>query len=206
MEYIVKDNVNIVDVIISQAGDISEWDNILKANNFTSWTPELKIGDIVQIPNVIKQEVNISNYHYGIETLLTDIESTLDAVVVGEFPEIIVLDYKVYYVVKEGETIRDVVLNQTGDLLNWDKVLDINNFTNWCPEIKAGDLILIEGTVNQNNNIKLFDAYPLSNAPNISDLDSQINDLFSTFADTVLFDDDLTEVQFDDDLETVLFN
>lgn len=211
MEYTVKYNQTILDVVLSQTGDIKQWENVLNDKNFTTWTPELSIGQVLTVPIVanpeVVKEINyISNYSYGLNSLISEFLDIIDTAVAGTFVLPIIIPTQEYYIAKEGETITDIILNNTGDLKNWETILNLNNFTSWTPTLKVGDKLILGNLVANDNVRAIFGSYPICNDPNIQDLDEQILNIFSTFADIVLFDGDLTEVQFDGNLETVLFD
>jgi len=73
-----------------------------------------------------------------------------------------------YYTVKVGEDISDVILNSTGSLLNWDAILQANNFTDWTPILSVGQQIFIPDGVNttlqlQSNVQRILAKYPACN-------------------------------------------
>ena len=53
MTYTVKNGETITDVCFNAAGSILAWEAILSANNFTDWTPDLQVGQVLQIPQVV---------------------------------------------------------------------------------------------------------------------------------------------------------
>lgn len=182
MDYTTKYDEGIVDVTLGQSGDISEWNNIISENDLLTWTPEFQTGQLIQIPNKVKPGVKISNYTYNIEGLLTVLENTLGGVTVTEFTVAdspTVIDY---YSMKEGETITDMLLNTTGDLVNWDIITNTNEFGTWTPELQTNQKVLNANEITQNNNISLFKRYPLCNNLNIGDLNDKIDDLINNFA------------------------
>lgn len=69
------------------------------------------------------------------------------------------------YIVKVGESIRDVVANSTGNMANWDIILQANDFTDWTPDLLAGQQIIIpDNAVLDTNTIRKLQSYPLSNS------------------------------------------
>jgi hypothetical protein len=69
------------------------------------------------------------------------------------------------YVVKAGDSIGDVIFNTTGNLNNWDAVLQANRFTEWTPTLAAGQVIIIPDNVNTDiNSLRDAQAYPKSNS------------------------------------------
>jgi phage tail protein X len=84
------------------------------------------------------------------------------------------------YIVKQGESITDVVLNSTGSLSNWDTVLEANGFTDWVPDLAAGQAVVIPDTVNIDANTKRqLATYPACNA-SVNDVLNKIGAVFST--------------------------
>lgn len=68
------------------------------------------------------------------------------------------------YTVRVGETITDVVLNSTGSIANWDLILQANNFTDWVPDLEAGQVIIIPDTVTKDlNALRTLQQYPANN-------------------------------------------
>lgn len=48
--YTVRQGEDISDVCLNMAGDISSWSDVLNANFFNAWSPQLFSGQILQIP------------------------------------------------------------------------------------------------------------------------------------------------------------
>ena len=84
-----------------------------------------------------------------------------------------------YYIVKNGDTITDCVMNSTGDITNWQLILDANGFDDWVPVLTVGQQIIIPDTVVKNNNvIRELAKYPANNAgPN--NLQHQIDEFIN---------------------------
>jgi uncharacterized protein (TIGR02145 family) len=65
------------------------------------------------------------------------------------------------YTVKYGEGITDVVLNATGNLANWQAILNANGFTEWIPALTAGQVVTIPDGVVINPRVKaMLLSYP----------------------------------------------
>lgn len=212
MIYEVKNSESIVDVVLNSTGDLSAWEEICNLNGFESWTPELQPGQKVETPNIVNQNVlkslsPISNYSvFDLNDKISALVLTLNSVTILEFKKPEIKSTKLTYIVKEGETITDVVLNSTGSLDNWETILNANNFTEWNPTLEVGQEIIIDYLSLQKNNIYEFNKYPVCNDSGIQDLDNQISILISKFDNNILFDDDLVQVEFDDDLTDAQFN
>jgi hypothetical protein len=56
--YIVKVGETIGDVVMNATGSFSNWDLILSANGFTTWTPDLQAGQAVLIPDNVAVDQN----------------------------------------------------------------------------------------------------------------------------------------------------
>jgi hypothetical protein len=56
--YIVKAGETIGDIVMNATGSFNNWDAILGANGFTSWTPELLAGQSVLIPDTVVVDQN----------------------------------------------------------------------------------------------------------------------------------------------------
>lgn len=85
--------------------------------------------------------------------------------------------------VTQGQTITDIILNNTGDIEFWNDVLNANPaLTEWVPMLTIGQQIVIPDTIETNkNNVKQFSLYPLNNA-SVPDVYDQINLIFSEMA------------------------
>lgn len=111
------------------------------------------------------------------------------------------------YIVKEGETITDVVINSTGSIDNYDIILEANSFNDWTPSLYAGQSIVIPDTVTiQSNILSIMANYPVCNNIN-TDVTSQIDTIIGIFANVVIYDDvDIVRVLFDNDSNQALYN
>lgn len=86
------------------------------------------------------------------------------------------------YPVQPGQTIRDVVLNATGNIANLDDILTANNFDDWNPTLTAGQVITIPATVMIDaNQLNLLTAYPVCNNAPVDYL-TLIDDLFNVLS------------------------
>lgn len=111
------------------------------------------------------------------------------------------------YIVKEGETITDVVLNTTGSIDNWNAILEANSFTDWVPSLIAGQSIIIPDTVViQTNVLREMQIYPACNNSGINNLQTQIDELISRLSKpTKLFEDE-NEFIFEDGVDYIYEN
>lgn len=93
------------------------------------------------------------------------------------------------YVVRSGETIVDVILNATGNLMdNWSDVLDANSFTSWTPTLYVGQVIIIpDNAIIQPNILNILKSYPSCNNSFASDLLQQISNLIAIFTGIIIF-------------------
>jgi len=68
------------------------------------------------------------------------------------------------YTVVPGMTITDAVLNATGNITNWDAILESSSIYNWVPLFTGGETLTIPSTVsNDNNNIRALQIAPAVN-------------------------------------------
>jgi hypothetical protein len=196
-----------------QIGQEIQFANIINQNVLNSLP---SISNFPNLDNKILSLINILS-NGDLTTYITDnlpdinaqilyIEKTLRGITIQDFKQPIIQVTKNIYIVKQGETITDVVLNATGSLDNWETILNINNFTEWTPTLYVGQEIIIDYLSLQKNNLIQFNQYPICNDSGIQDLDTQISILISNFDNNMLFDDDLVQVEFDDDLTDAQFN
>ena len=82
------------------------------------------------------------------------------------------------YQVQQGESINDVVINATGTLANLNQVLSDNSFSDWNPDLQAGQEIIISDLVTMDSNALLqLNQYPVCN--NVSEgIYAQIESIF----------------------------
>ena len=82
-------------------------------------------------------------------------------------------------IVSRGQTIGDVVINQTGDLANWDAILTANSFIEWVPILATGQQLTIPDTIQKNlNNVRQFKQYELNNS-SVPNVYTQIENIFA---------------------------
>lgn len=87
------------------------------------------------------------------------------------------------YIVKQGETIGDVVINATGSFNNLDVILTANGFDRWAPQLSAGQSVIIPDNVAIDQNTKRqLATYPASNI-SVNDVYNKIDALVSQLAD-----------------------
>ena len=208
MTYTVKNGETITDVCFNAAGSILAWEAILSANNFTDWTPDLQVGQVLQIPQVVdsfalsvlqQSPVNNALEVGGFDDLVNEFITLFpSAVSIFALPEAQSQQINLY-TVKQGETITDVVFNATGNLLNWSLILDANGFTDWTPELYAGQQIIIPSTVDLQLNVMYELAkFPINNDSGLPDLDVLITNFISNFTRTKIFTADSTLLTMDE--------
>jgi hypothetical protein len=187
MEYTVKDNETIVDVCINATGTIVSWEEIIK--NYDSWTPSLTNGRGVTTPPIYndviqKDSSQRPNSNFGIydfQDKVDSISSILDSVVASVFAEPVIDSSVEYYYLKTGETITDVILNLTGDISNWDPLLQSNLSNTWTPQESR---LVISSKAIQKNVVSELSKRPLCNNSGINDLDAKIQDIINNFANS----------------------
>lgn len=88
------------------------------------------------------------------------------------------------YTVRYGETISDVILNSTGNIANWDAILTANDFSDWTPQLSAGDVLLIpDGLPVDNDTLAQLAIYPANNRSlDIPAVYGKITVIFTTLA------------------------
>lgn len=176
MSFVIALNGNsISDCVENGTGDITNWNAILNENDFSEWCPNLYNGQIIQIP--ASANLNLGN----IATLQTypannnsvpDIFEQIDSIFgiltgasAGFVPDFQppIIDTNVYYFVRNGEQITDIISNSTGDITNWDAICGANNF-DWDELLFAGQKITIPNGVTMNlNNYRGLNTYPANN-------------------------------------------
>jgi phage tail protein X len=192
MNYVVKYGESIRDVCLNATGSINSWESILNLNGFTDWTPTLSVGDEIVIPDIIDTDVYKTQQLYpannapDIPDLLTKIltfTDILDSATINEYtPANVTQSFINYYTIRENETIKDVCLNSTGTIDNWESILNANNFTEWVPSLSVGQKIIIPPNAEiQNNVLMITTKYPSNNSPDISNFDALVNDFISNF-------------------------
>lgn len=68
------------------------------------------------------------------------------------------------YKVQVGNTIRDVCINGSGSMLNWDNICLANEFDTWTPDLTPGLLVIIPDTASIDaNTFADKQGYPASN-------------------------------------------
>jgi hypothetical protein len=175
MAYQVNFGDTIGDVVLNTTGVIGNWELFLQENEFGSWTPDLKAGDFVQIPLGVTNDLETiralgqyricnssSQYIYG---LIEEIFAKLLNLSPVDPPVILpnVVDTNTYYKVRYGETITDVILNATGNIINWEDILFQNEF-DWVPKLIAGQLVAIPQSVESDlNAYRALTKYPVNN-------------------------------------------
>lgn len=61
MNYIVKSGESIVDCVLNSTGSLDNWESIIDINNFSTWTPDLNVGQVIIIPDdAVIQPNNLS--------------------------------------------------------------------------------------------------------------------------------------------------
>jgi len=193
MIYVTKYGESIRDVSINACGSIQAWEPILNLNLYTEWTPTLTAGMILEVPDVIDSDVQKTQQLYpsnnnpnipNLDTLLTAITDNLDSATINIFtPPGVTQSFINYYTVRENETIKDVCLNSTGTIDNWESILNANDFTEWVPTLTAGQKIVIPPDAEiQNNVLFVTTKYPSNNGPDIANFDTLVSDFISNFS------------------------
>lgn len=79
------------------------------------------------------------------------------------------------YIVRVGETIRDVVINATGSFgngstnANWDAIATANSFDDWTPMLAPGQSVVVPDSVFiDSNTLRNRASYPANNGSQVN--------------------------------------
>ena len=194
----------ITDVCNNASGSISVWEKILNDNSFTDWNTDLSGLNALTVEGVVssifQSELKtkpVNNNLYPDTLILTDIlnGSVIESQILPENN----LPVFIGYIVRPIEEIRDVLLNSTGTIVNWENILNDNDFTDWNPELNLSQQIIVDSSNQiQPNTLSYFNISPANNNSGISDFETQVTDLFSNFTTHGLFDPDGNRIMFED--------
>ncbi len=199
------------DVLINTTGNINGWNDLLNANNFDSWTPDLYFTENIITINAENEDVVTylkkypicqitgfdlnkntgAGFPYQLPFMLTppqgNIFSNLDRLLataqINEYQYPAKTDNFIkYYEIKHGETIRDVVVNSTGSIDNWDLILTDNDIKEWNPNLENVNKLKIssDSDINKRNTYQLKD-YPINNNNDSPNINIEISELISIF-------------------------
>lgn len=197
MSTIYKNQI-ITDLCCNLNGDISGWESNLILNNCTDWNPDLSTIENIQVIGIQNfsiyeqlkgRNINNSGEPLSDENILTEylntVEPTNQQIPKPNTPIFI------GYIVKNGEEIRDILINATGSEINWEQVLNDNDFNDWNPVvIKQQQISISELNELQTNILGIVSKIPVNNSPSISDYDEQIQDLIDSFTGFYKFEPD----------------
>lgn len=196
--YTVSAGQQISDCVSNSTGDISNWSSFLTQNSFDNWTPILFASQILTIPsdaNINAQNVadlaqypanntSIPDIYEQIAEIFAQMEGGMSAFVPSFHP--IVLDTNTYYEILQGQSISDVIVNSTGDITNWNNILNNIGATSWTPDLIPGTKIAIPSDVIMNlNNFRALSTYPANNY-SVPDIDEQILIIFETMNNPII--------------------
>lgn len=180
----------ISDVVLNGTGLISNWNAILQQNNFSEWVPDLINGQVIEIPDGLTNNpvaiANLKQYpanNFSVPDIYNQIDQifALLAIATPTIAPVIaptVKDTNTYYEVRNGEELSDVILNSSGDILNWFTILQAGQFLTWTPDLINGELIAIPADIASNlNNFRALNQYPANNF-SVSDVYDQIAVIF----------------------------
>jgi hypothetical protein len=87
--YIIKAGETIGDVTLNATGSFNNWDAILTANGFTSWTPSLLAGQAVLIPDTVAIDQNTQRQLVTYPACNISVNDVYDqiAVIVGQLTD-----------------------------------------------------------------------------------------------------------------------
>jgi len=193
----------ITDVCCNASGSISVWEQTLNDNNFTDWNVDISLFKTINtegvassiFQNELKTKPVNSNLYPDVSYLIGVLNGAI--IEKQELPES-GLPVFLGYIVKSKEEIRDVLLNSTGTIINWENILNDNSFTDWNPDLNLSQQIKIDSSNQiQPNTLSIFEISPANNNSGISDFDTQVADLFSNFTSHGLFDPDGNRIMFE---------
>lgn len=197
MSTIYKNQI-ITDLCCNLNGDISGWESNLILNNCTDWNPDLSNIENLQVIgiqnfsnyNQLKgRNINNSGEQISQENTLIEYLNTITPTY-QPIPEPNTPIF-IGYIVKNGEEIRDILINATGSEINWEKVLNDNDFEEWNPiVIKQQQILISELNELQTNILGIVSNRPINNSPSISDYDEQIKELIDSFTGFYKFEPD----------------
>ena len=94
MIYTVRSGETLSDVILNSTGSILNWEDILNANGFTDWSPELYVGQQIIIPDDIIGQSNVKNvldtYPANNNSIASDFDDQVTAFITSMSPTITV--------------------------------------------------------------------------------------------------------------------
>jgi hypothetical protein len=91
-------------------------------------------------------------------------------------------------IVKQGESISDVVLNYTGNISFWDAILTLNDLKDWNPELTSN--VLIPDLVFDKNTLSQLSTYPAHNA-SVDDILDQLSNISGILAINTIVNSEL---------------
>lgn len=109
------------------------------------------------------------------------------------------------YTVKTGEVITDVVINATGNINNWELILQANNFDTWTPKLLPDQQIIIpDSCVLASNIISELRKYPICNKKPV-DWETQLNNIINRGQNNyVLMEDGVSHVLMENGVDKIL--
>lgn len=216
INYSVKYNETISDILLNLTGKIDNWETVLSDNGFTTWTPDFTINQSLQITEENNQNTNIIELKsypicniLGINDFETQSQNLIQDFTVNSQPDaatfqIIAEAKQKTYSIKFNETVSDVVMNLTGSILNWETFLNDNNLNTWTPDFTVNQIALITDLSDllQTNIIYELNSFPICNVLGISDFEQQSQSIINQLGNTYIFED--SEFKEFEDVE--LFN
>ena len=214
--YKIRAGETIRDVCMNACGSITAWEDILNLNEFTEWVPELVTNQeidvpyIVDVPNqsLIQKYPSNNDCGINIDILLTNFVNILETAPQNDFViSNITQPFINYYTIRAGETIKDVCLNATGTIDNWEDILNANNFTEWVPDLFTDQKIIISSDVEiQTNVLIITNKYPSNNDVGINNFEMLVNDFISNFGNILTFRADSLKATADSTILTADIN
>ncbi len=182
------------DIVINNTVSVENTQSVLDANNYDDWNKDLSEESTIEVPELSGNTSVIDDlkiypsknngwkiFTSAISALISIIES---AVQLDELTPILPInDTTPKYTVKGNETLRDICLNETGTIDNYDSMLELNGFTDYVPVLAKGQIIQIPDYIAtpdilQVNNKITLQIYPSANNSILKD---KINDFITIF-------------------------
>ena len=197
-KYILKQGETINDAILNSTGKVLFLNDILTINNLDTWTPLLKAGQSVLIPDELIDHVTVDqlaiypacneqiDYSDQIDSEFSTLEGS-DIINIDLLPVKSITE-NANHKVKQGESITDVVLNSTGNLPYWNNILTENSKEDWTPTLSIDEKIFIpSGLTLDHNTTRQLETYPACNMADSFDLNNgSLSDQLNILKDAVL--------------------
>ena len=135
MIYTVRSGETLSDVILNSTGSILNWEDILNANGFTDWSPELYVGQQIIIPDDIIGQSNVKNvldtYPANNNSIASDFDDQVTAFITSMSPTITDIDGNIYHYITIGTQQWLVENLKTTHYADGTPIPNISNYNDW---------------------------------------------------------------------------